>query len=46
MHNVSLPTFQGLARHLLDSLPSVELSFNVPDILAQWVAGLVQVRHE
>jgi hypothetical protein len=43
MHNVSLPTFQQLARHFVDSLPSVELSFNVPDVLAQWVAGVVQV---
>jgi hypothetical protein len=44
MHNVSLPTFQQLARHFVDSLPSIEVSFNVPDILAQWVAGVVQVR--
>jgi hypothetical protein len=43
MHNVSLPTFQQLARHFVDSLPSVELSFNVPGVLAQWVAGVVQV---
>jgi hypothetical protein len=43
MHNVSLPTFQQLARHVVDSLPSMELSFNVPDVLAQWVAGVVQV---
>ncbi|KAF6261548.1 hypothetical protein COO60DRAFT_753213 [Scenedesmus sp. NREL 46B-D3] len=42
MHNVSLPTLQQLARNFVDSLPSVEVSFNVPDILAQWVAGVVQ----
>lgn len=43
MQQVGLPSLQTLARHVVDSLPSVEVSFNVPDILAQWVAGVAQV---
>uniref|UniRef100_A0A383V765 Uncharacterized protein n=1 Tax=Tetradesmus obliquus TaxID=3088 RepID=A0A383V765_TETOB len=42
MQQVGLPSLQTLARHVVDSLPSVEVSFNVPDILAQWVAGVAQ----